>query len=55
MLKMTGVKLRKISDTGKYLFIEKRLRREISYMLKDMQKQIINTRMIMTLKYRQHL
>ena len=34
MLKMTGVKLRKISDTGKYLFIEKRLRREISYIAK---------------------
>ena len=34
MLKMTGVKLQKISDIDKYLFIEKRLRREISYIAK---------------------
>ena len=31
MLKMTGVKLEKISDIGKYLFIEKGLKRGISY------------------------
>ena len=31
MLKMTDVKLEKISDIGKYLFIEKRLRGGISY------------------------
>ena len=31
MLKMTGVKLENISDTGIYLFIEKGLRGEISY------------------------
>ena len=31
MLKMTGVKLEKISDIDKYLFIEKGLRGEISY------------------------
>ena len=34
MLKMTGVKLEKISDIGKYLFIEKGLRGEISYIAK---------------------
>ena len=38
MLKMTGVKLEKISDIDKYLFIEKFLT-----LLKDMLKQIINT------------
>ena len=31
MLKMTGVKLEKISDIDKYLFIEKGLRGGISY------------------------
>ena len=31
MLKMTGVKLEKISDIGMYLFIEKELRGGISY------------------------
>ena len=34
MLKMTGVKLEKISDMGMYLFIEKGLRRGISYIAK---------------------
>ena len=34
MLKMTGVKLEKISDLGKYLFIEKGLRGGISYISK---------------------
>ena len=34
MLKMTGVKLEKISDIGKYLFIEKGLRGGISYFAK---------------------
>ena len=34
MLKMTGVKLEKISDIDKNLFIEKRLRGEISYIAK---------------------
>ena len=33
MLKMTGVKLEKISDIDKYLFIEKGLRRGISYIV----------------------
>ena len=34
MLKMTGVKLEKISDIDKYLFIEKGLRGGISYISK---------------------
>ena len=34
MLKMTGVKLEKISDIDKYLFIEKGLRGGISYFAK---------------------
>ena len=34
MLKMTGVELEKISDIGKYLFIEKGLRGGISYTTK---------------------
>ena len=34
MLKMTGVKLEKISDIDKYVFIEKGLRGEISYIAK---------------------
>ena len=34
MLKMTGVKLKKISDIHKCLFIEKRLRGGISYIAK---------------------
>ena len=33
MLKMTGVKLEKISDIDKYLYIEKGLREEISYIV----------------------
>ena len=34
MLKMTGIKLEKISETDKYLFIEKGLRRGIFYIAK---------------------
>ena len=34
MLKITGVILEKISDIDKYLFIEKGLRGEISYIAK---------------------
>ena len=34
MLKTTGVKLEKISDIDKYLFIEKRLNRRSSYIAK---------------------
>ena len=34
MLKMTGVKVKKISDIGIYLFIEKGLRGGISYIAK---------------------
>ena len=38
MVKMTGVKLEKISDIGMYLFIEKGLRGEISYIPKKHSK-----------------
>ena len=38
MLKMTGVKLEKISDIGMYLFIEKGLRGGISYLAKKYAK-----------------
>ena len=38
MLKMTGMRLEKIVDIGKYLFIEKGLRRGISYILKRYSK-----------------
>ena len=34
MLKMTGIELEKISDIDQYLFIEKGLRRGISYIAK---------------------
>ena len=34
MLKMTGVKLEKISEINKYVFIEQRLRGGISYIAK---------------------
>ena len=34
MLKMTGIKLEKILDIDKYLFIEKGIRRGISYIAK---------------------
>ena len=43
MLRMTGVKLEKISDIDKYLSIEKRLRGEISYIAKRYAKAIKNT------------
>ena len=42
ILKMTGIKLEKISDIDKYLFIEKGLRGGILTLLRDT-KQIINT------------
>ena len=42
MLKIFGVKLGKILDIDKYLFIEKGLRGGISCMLKDIQKPITN-------------
>ena len=35
-VKMTGVKLEKISDIGKYLFIEKGLRGENSYIFNNL-------------------
>ena len=50
MLKMTSVKLEKISGIEKYLFIEKGLRGGILTLLKDILKLITNTRMTMTLK-----
>ena len=43
MLKMTDIKLEKISGIDKYLFIEKGLRGGILILLKDMLKHIINT------------
>ena len=44
ILKMTGVKLEKISDIDKYLFIEKKNEKEEFFiLLKDMQKPIANT------------
>ena len=43
MSKITDVKLEKISDIDKYLFIEKGLRGGISCIAKSMLKQIINT------------
>ena len=43
MLKMTGVKLGKISDIGKYLFIQKGLRGGISYTAKRYANPITNT------------
>ena len=55
MLKMTGVKLGKISDIGKYLFIEKGLRGGISYIAKRYANPITNTWMMMILKNHQHL
>ena len=42
MLKMTGIKLEKISDIDKYLFIEKGLRGEIPYIAERYAKQITN-------------
>ena len=38
MLKMSGVRLEKIVDIDMYLFIEKRLRRGISYIAKRYRK-----------------
>ena len=55
MLKMTGVKLGKISDIGKYLFIKKGLRGGISYIAKRYANPITNTWMMMILKNHQHL
>ena len=43
MLKMTGVKLEKISDIDKCLFIEKGLKEDLLPFLKDMLKQTTNT------------
>ena len=55
ILKMTGVKLGKISDIDKYLLIEKKNEKEeIFILLKDMQKPIANTWKTMTLKNHQN-
>ena len=57
MLKMTGVKLEKISDMDNYLFIEKVLRGRISYIARRYAKKnnkYINTSVIMILKIHQH-
>ena len=43
MLKMTDLKLEKISDIDKYLFIEKALRGGISCIVKRCAKEMINT------------
>ena len=40
---MTGIKLEKISDIDKYLFIEKDQEEQFLTSLKDMLEQIINT------------
>ena len=54
MLKMTGIKLEKISDIDQYLFIEKGLRGGISYIAKRSAKAN-NKYMIMTRINHQHL
>ena len=55
ILKMTGVKLEKISDIGKYLFIEKGPRGEIFYIAKRYAKAYNKYVNDYILKSRQHL
>ena len=55
MLKITGIKLEKISDIDKYLFIEKGLRGGISYIAKRYANADNRSWMIMILKNPQHL
>ena len=55
MLKMTDVKLEKISDIDQYFFIEKGTRGGVSYIAKRYAKEIINTYVIMTQINTQHL
>ena len=55
MLKMTGIELEKISDMDKSLFIEKGLQGGISYIAKDILKQIRNIVQIMIKINHQHL
>ena len=52
---MTDVKLVKISDIEKYLFIKKEQGEEFLILPKDTLKQIINTCLIMTQINSQHL
>ena len=47
MLKMTKVELEKIDNADMHLFIEKGMRGGISYINKDLVKQIINIAQIM--------
>ena len=42
ILKMTGIKLEKISDIDQYLLLKEEQREEVLILLKDMLKQIIN-------------
>ena len=55
MLKMTGVKLEKVSDIDKDVFIEKRLRGEISYIAKRYAKANSKYMNDYDSKKRQHL
>ena len=55
MLKMTGVKLENIFEIDMYLFIEKGLRRTISYIAKRYAKTNSKYMKIMTLKIHQNL
>ena len=43
MLKVTGVKFKKVFNIDMYFFLEKGLRRGISFLIKDMIEQITNT------------
>ena len=43
MLKVTGVKFKKVFNTDMYFFLEKGLRGGISFLIKDMIEQITNT------------
>ena len=53
MLKMTGVKLKKVADIDMYLLTCEE--EEFHTLLKDIVKQIKSTRKIMTLKNRQNI
>ena len=55
MLKMTGLKLEKYQTLTCTYLLKKDYEKEFLTLLKDMEKQITNTRMIMILKNSQHL